>query len=188
MDPTDTPNVRDTGDEPPDFDEWDAPDEVLKGGSTRERMLDVILQLREPTKVSEIANRAGCDTETARDYLVWFAEMGIVREHAGRPVRYDRNESYLRWRQIERIRSRYSESEIVEKLKSTVDGLEEYRARFDADHPDEVSLVAASRERPLEEAWEALSEWQTMERRADLLDAARRSGDLASGDVGRVDA
>ena len=99
---TDTPDgVRDAVEEPPDFDEWADPEEVLKGGSTRERMFDVVLQLREPTKVSTIADSADCDTETARDYLQWFASMGMVREITGRSVRYVRNNSYLRWRRIE---------------------------------------------------------------------------------------
>jgi len=88
MDLTDTPeDVRDPGEEPPDFTEWDAPEEVLKGGPTRERLLGVILQLRTPTKVAEIADQADCDTETARDYLEWFTSMGMTREIPGRPVR-----------------------------------------------------------------------------------------------------
>lgn len=189
MDLTDLPeDVRDEGGPAPDFEDWTAPEELLKGGSTRERVYDVALQLREPTRVSVVAERAECDTETARDYLNWFAEMGLVREHGGRPIRYERNDSYLRWRRIDRIRERRSEREIVDALAETLDAIEEYRSRFDAESPGEVSLVAASERMPTEEAWEALSEWETLERRAALLDAARREH-AASGDrSGRVDA
>lgn len=42
------------------------------------------------------------------------------------------------------------------------------------DVPDDVSLGEASREMPAEDAWEALSRWNTLERRVALLDAARR--------------
>ncbi len=188
MDLTNTPDdVRDPDEEPPDFTEWDAPEEVLKGGPTRERLLGVILQLRTPTKVAEIADKADCDTETARDYLEWFTSMGMTREIPGRPVRYERNESYLRWRRIEQIREQYSESDIVKELKETMAQLEEYRARFNADSPDEVSLVDDAGESSVEEVWEAVSEWKTLERRAELLDTARQNGHPSSGGA-RVDA
>lgn len=188
MDVTDTPDgLPDVDEEPPDFDAWESPDELLKGGPTRERLLDVVLQLREPTKVSEIAERADCDTETARDYLEWFTEMGMVRERPGRPVRYERNDSYLKWRRIEQIRQQYSETEIVDRLKDTLDAVEDYRDRFDAASPAEVSLVDASREEPVEDVWEAVSDWKTLEERAALLDAARRD-DPSGGRAGSTNA
>lgn len=188
MDLTDIPeDIRGPGEEPPDFTEWDTPEEVLKDQPTRERMLDVILQLRAPTRVSEIADRADCDTETARDYLEWFTSMGMTREIAGRPVRYERNDSYLRWRRVEQIREQYSEDEIVAELKHTIEALEEYRDRFDADSPNKVSLVDESRETTVEETWDTISDWKTLEKRAELLDTARRNRNTSSG-VGTVDA
>jgi len=188
VDLTDTPNnVLDSEEEPPDFDDWDTPEKVFKGGSTKERMLDVVVQLREPEKVSRVADRADCDTETARDYLEWFASMGMVREVSGRPVRYARNESYLQWRRVEQIREQYTETEIVEALTETLEAVEQYRERFDADSPSNVSLVDASREVAVEEAWSALSEWMTLERRASLLDAARQDESVSGGSVERVD-
>jgi len=189
VDPTDRPaDVRNEDEEPPDFSEWDDPEETLKGGPVRKRLLDVVLQVREPTKVSQIADRAGCDTETAREYLRWFAEMGMVREIAGRPVQYERNESYWRWRRVDRIREEYSEAEIVEILSETMDEIAEYRAQFGADSPGSVSLVDRDDGQSVEEAWAALSEWQTLERRAALFDAARRAESPSSGGLGRIDA
>ncbi|WP_256302014.1 DUF7342 family protein [Haloarchaeobius salinus] len=188
MDLTDTPEEMPEADgEPPDFSKLEPPEELLKGGSIRERMLDVVMQVREPTKVSAIADRADCDTETARDYLEWFTEMGVVRELSGRPVQYERNDSYLEWRRVEQIRQELSESEIVERLKETLDAVEAHRNRFDVDSPDEVSLVDASRDSSVEEIWEAVSDWKTLEKRAALLDAARRD-DLPSGRAGSVNA
>ena len=189
MDLTDTPNdIRDEDEEPPDFEEWDDPEAVLKGGPIRERMLDVMLQVREPTKVAAIAKRADCDTETARDYLEWFAEMGIVREIEGRPIQYERNESYWKWRRVEQIREEYSDEELVETLSETMDTIADYRERFDADSPDDVSLTDADFGSAVEERWEALSEWATLERRAELLDAARRDESTSGGSVGHIDA
>lgn len=172
---------------PPDFEEWEDPSELFEGASIKERMLDVIVQIREPTKVSTIADRVGCDVETARNYLEWFTELGLVRKHAGRPVRYIRNESFLRWRRIEQIRTKYSENEIVEELQSVMDAIQEYQTRFSTEAPAQVSLREASTESSVEDEWDALSEWYTLERRAELLDAARRES-LPSHGVNSVNA
>ncbi len=191
MDLTDIPEDAYTGEEsPPDLDAVASPDALLKGGSIRERLFDVVVGLRTPTKVSAIAEQADCDPETARDYLEWFDEMGMVQRHDGRPVRYERNDAYFQWRHINRIREDYSEQEIVDALGETLEQIEDYRAQFDATHPDEVSLVDATREQELstEAAWEALSEWETLERRAALLDAARRNSPVSGSKPGPVDA
>lgn len=173
MDLTDTPDDLPADDEePPDFESWMPAADVLNGGPIRERMLDVIVGLREPTKVSTIATRADCDIESARDYLEWLEEMGMVRELSGRPVQYERNDSYLRWRRIERIRTQYSEIEVVARLKETLEATTEYRERFDADSPDNVSLDDESYEESVEKVWKALSEWRALEQRAALLDSA----------------
>lgn len=171
---TDSSDVPESGDEAPDFDSWKDPEQLFEGQSTKERMLDVVMQLRDPTKVATVAERAGCDTETARNYLEWFAELGLVQKQTGRPVRYERNESFLRWRRIERIRNQYSDKGIVNELQKVMDAIQEYQDQFGVEDPDQVSLKEVSKETTVEDAWEALSEWQTLERRADMLDAARR--------------
>ena len=79
----------------PDLDELKPPDILIRDGPIRERLLDVVVELRTPTKVLTIAKRADCGTETARDYLEWFDEMGMVHRHDGRPVRYEHNDSYF---------------------------------------------------------------------------------------------
>jgi predicted ArsR family transcriptional regulator len=191
MDLTDIPDDAYAGEEsPPDLDALESPDSLLKGGSIRERLLDVVVGLRTSTKVSTIAERADCDTETARDYLEWFDEMGLVQRHDGRPVRYERNDAYFQWRRIDRIREEYSEQEIVDALDDTLNQIEDYRTQFDATHPDGVSLVDATQEQNLsaEAAWEALSEWETLEQRAALLDEARRNNPIAGSKPGPVDA
>lgn len=167
-------------DDVPAFGEWEAPEALFSDAPIRERMLDVIVGLRTPATVTEVADRVDCDPETARDYLGWFAEMGMVHEHPGRPVRYVINRSYLRWRRIERIREALAEEEIVEELASTRATITEFRERFDADHPDDVSLLTVDDD--VEAAWEALSAWQTALERAALLDAAR-TGRTASAPV-----
>ena len=134
----------------------------------------MITGLRDPTKVADIAELADCDTETARDYLDWFDEMGLVSRHDGRPLQYERNDAYFEWRRVERIRQQYTEEEIVDRLSALLEQIEGYREQFGTAHPDSVSLVEASQEMSTEDAWEALSELETLERDARVLDAARR--------------
>ena len=191
MDLTDIPGDAYDGDEsPPDLDALESPESLLTDAPIRERHLDVVGGLRTPTKVSTIAEYADCDTETARDYLEWFDEMGMVHRHDGRPVRYERNDAYFEWRRIDRIREEYSEQDIVDALSDTLEQIEDFRAQFDATHPDEVSLVDATQEQNLstEAAWEALSKWETLEQRAALLDEARRNNPVAGSKPGPVDA
>jgi len=191
MDLTDIPGDAYDGEEPPpELDALESPDSLLKDGSIRKRLLDAVIGIRTPTKVSTIAERADCDTETARDYLEWFDEMGLVHRHDGRPVRYERNDAYFQWRRIDRIREEYSEQEIIDALGDTLEQIEDYRAQFDATHPDKVSLVNAAQEQDLstETACEALSEWETLEQRAALLDEARRNNPVTGSKPGPVDA
>ena len=189
MELTDIPDDAYDGDEsPPDLDELESTDSLFTGGPIRERLLDVVTGLRTPTTVSTIAALADCDSETARSYLEWFDEMGMVHRQGGRPVRYERNDAYFQWRRIDRIREEYTEREIVDALADAVEEITAYRAQFDAEHPDEVSLVEASRERSTEAAWEALSAWETVERRAALLDEARRDHPTTRRTPGPVDA
>jgi len=191
MNLTDIPDDAYDGEEtPPNLDELESPDSLLKGGPIRERLLDVVVGLRTPTKVSTIAERADCDPETARDYLEWFDEMGMVQRHDGRPVRYERNDAYFQWRRIDQIRAEYSKQDISEALIDVLEQIDDYRAQFDAEHPDEVSLVDVTREKNMstEAAWEALSEWETLERQAALLDAARRNDPVSGSRPDPVDA
>lgn len=162
--------------------------QLFTDGPIRERLLDVVTGLHTPTKVAAIADRADCDTETARDYLEWFDEMGVVHRQDGRPVRYERNDAYFRWRRISRLREDYDEQEIVEALADVLDQIDAYREQFDADDPDDVSLVEANRDMSTEDAWEALSEWQTLERHAALLDAARRNHSAGASSPEHIDA
>lgn len=94
------------GDESPlDLNELESPDSLFTGGPIRDRLLDIVTGIRVPTKVSDIADLADfadCDTETARDYLEWFDEIGMVYRPDGHPVRYERNDAYFHWRPVGR--------------------------------------------------------------------------------------
>jgi DNA-binding transcriptional regulator GbsR (MarR family) len=46
-----------------------------------------ILHAREPMTAAEIAERADCSEESARTHLAFYADLGIVIHHDGRPAR-----------------------------------------------------------------------------------------------------
>lgn len=158
--------------EPPDVAELESPAEVLNDHPVRARLFDVVLQLREPTQVAVIADRAHCDIETARDDLDWFEFLGIVKGSRDHATQYERNDAYFQWRRVEQLRSTHSNEEIREQLTDVRKQLETYRERFDVDGPADISLDELDRDLTTEAAWEALSEWKTLQQRAALLDAA----------------
>jgi predicted transcriptional regulator len=84
-------------DGPPSFEDPFSEDDV------EQRIYGTILQTREPTTASAIAERAECDPKTARKYLSWFGELGIVIRHDGHPATYERNNAYFEWRRINQL-------------------------------------------------------------------------------------
>lgn len=169
---------RDARDEkPPEFDAWESPEDLVSGDRTRDDFLDVALQLREPTSISEIADRAGRGEDAAREYMEFFDEMGVVREFTGRPTRYQVNRNYLRWRRVEKFRDEYTQSELIERLTEMDERIEKFRDQFDADSPADVSLTqhADETDRDTETVWEDLGDWKSAETRRALLGAALQS-------------
>ena len=114
----------------------------------------------------------------------------MVQRQDGRPVRYERNDAYFQWRRIDQIRAEYTEQEIVTVLSEALEEIEAYRTQFGAEHPGEVSLVDVTREQNLsiEAAWEALIQWETLERRTALLDVARQNDQVSGSKPRRIDA
>jgi len=66
--------------ERPDFDVLADPADVVRGDHTRDKIYSTVLQLTESAPVSEIADRAGTGSDAARQYVRWFADMGLVRK------------------------------------------------------------------------------------------------------------
>ena len=83
---------------PPSF------DDPFSCADVEQRIYGTILQIREPTTAATIADCVDCDPKTARKYLGWFAELGIVTRHEGRPATYERNDAYFEWRTLRRLR------------------------------------------------------------------------------------
>lgn len=49
----------------------------------------------------------------AREYLEWLERLGIVTPGTGRPAMYRRNQEYLNWRRVQKLRDEYLSKEPV---------------------------------------------------------------------------
>ena len=169
-----------SGEEPPDVsnlaDEWR---DQREGAPTRERVYAVALQLYEPTRVRDVADRADVSKETAREYLKWFAELGVVDQVEESPDAFARNEGYFAWRRVQRLLS-LSEEERSSRMEALTRAEREYRERFDAADPADVDAMEHAAYDEVESVWLAIDEWRTIRRRIRELERARQIRDEAS--------
>jgi transposase len=154
-------------------DEWRS---VREGESTRDRVSLVALQFAEPTRVRAVAERADVSKETARDYLRWFAEIGLVDQVSASPETFEGNEDYFEWRRLQRLRSA-SDEERLARLESLTRSERDYRERFGVDDPADVDALEHGDYDDLDAVWLALREWRTVRRRIRDLERARQSRD-----------
>ncbi|MFC6767935.1 DUF7342 family protein [Natrinema soli] len=167
--------------ESPEFGSLTPPAEVVHGDRTRDDFLDAVLGLDSPATVGDVAEHAGHGVDAAREYLKWFNRMGIVTQVTESPATYERNQEYLNWRRVQRLRDRHTTDELLDYLTAETERDEEYSEVFEADSPNDVSVAAraSDSDRSVEEVWEDVSAWKTTRRRISLLERALRtdSGD-----------
>lgn len=144
--------------------------------STRERVYTTALQLYEPTRVKTVAEGADVSKETARDYLQWFAELGVLEQTAASPDTFQRNEQYFQWRRIQHLQQQ-SREELRGQLEQLTQQEQAYRERFDADDPSAVDALAHGEYDDLETVWRDLQEWRTVRRCIRELEQARQQRD-----------
>ncbi|WP_435362078.1 DUF7342 family protein [Haloarchaeobius sp. DFWS5] len=161
-------------DSPPDdpglLDDWDSAAADL---TVRDRVYDVAIQCYEPTRVAEVATRADCAKETAREYLRWMTNVGIVVKTGDNPETFERNESYFEWKRVFELQQRPRE-ELVQELNELSEREQAFRARYDVAAPDEVDAVEHADYTDLEAVWDDLDEWRAVRERMELIDRARR--------------
>ncbi|MEF8864001.1 MAG: hypothetical protein V5A29_20190 [Haloarculaceae archaeon] len=162
----------------PDFDALLPPDALVRGERTRDDFFDAVLGLHDPATAAEVADRAGHGVDAAREYLAWFERMGIVTRVTDSPATYERNQAYLNWRRVQRLREQYDEDDLLEFLKTAAERDDSFAETFGVDAPDDVAITAyaADVDRSVESVWEDVSMWKTIRRRIALLERALRSG------------
>lgn len=173
----------DTPDGPPSF------EDAFRGDDVEQRIYGTVLQTREPTTVSAIAEQVDCDSKTARKYLDWFATLGIVTRHDGHPATYERNDAYFEWRRINQLAADHSVEELQARVRELTTRITDYRDAYDAMTPaavDAVAVAETSDDRTIDEVYSDLADWATTLDERERYERARqqRAGaetDQASG-------
>ena len=164
--------------EPPDFESLTDPEDVVRGERTRDDFFDAVLGLSKPATASDVAELAGRGVDAAREYLEWFEELGIVTRVTETPATYQRNQAYLNWRRVQRLRDEYSDDDLLGFLQAESERVESFSDQFDVESPEAVSITeyASATDRSIEDVWEDVSAWKTARRRIDLLERALTTG------------
>lgn len=150
--------------------------DAFRGDDVEQRVYGTVLQTREPTTTSAIAKRADCDPKTARKYLGWFGELGIVTRHDGHPATYERNDAYFEWCRINQLAADHSvedRQQCVPELTSRIDA---YEDTYAAATPAAVGAVAAAEtgDRTIDDAYSDLGDWTTAWDERTRYEAARQ--------------
>lgn len=164
-------NDADSSEGPPPF------EDPFSDGDVEQQIYAVILQTREPTAASAIAEQVDCDPKTARKYLRWFARLGIVTEHEGHPTTYERNDSYFEWRRINDLAAENSHEELQAKISSLTERIHTYEQRYDAATPADIDAVAAAEDGEygtIDDVFSDLGDWATAREERRRYERARQ--------------
>lgn len=161
--------------------EWET---ELESRTTVEKVYDVLLQLNDPLRVSEIADRAGVAPDTARKYLEFLGEMGVAKKIGSEPVTYGRNDSYLEWRNIDRLQREYTIEELNNRLSELSDTISSFQETYKAETPGDVVPQEHGYEK-LDETMDDLRQWNAACEEVDRLVEALGHG-MPSTQTGTV--
>ncbi len=75
----------------PEFESLTPPEDIVRGGRTRDDFFDDVLGLGSPATACEVAELAGRGVAAAREYLEWFDQLGIATQVTESPATYQRN-------------------------------------------------------------------------------------------------
>ncbi|GGJ14426.1 transcriptional regulator [Halobellus salinus] len=154
-------------DGPPSF------DRPFEGEDTKQRVYGAVLHAREPMTAAEIAERADCSEESARTHLSFYADLGIVIHHDGRPARYERNDDYFEWRRVNELANVHTVEELQARVSDLTDQIEAYREEYDADSPGDVDVLEFDAER-VDAVYADLGDWATTIEERRLHERARQ--------------
>lgn len=154
-------------DGPPPF------DRPFEEEDTKQRVYGAILHAREPMTVAEIAERADCSDESARTHLSFYADLGIVIQHEGRPARYERNDDYFEWRQVSKLSREHTIDELQTRVSELTDQIETYRDKYEADTPADVDVLEYGANQ-VDDVYRELGDWATALEERRLHERARR--------------
>ena len=148
-------------------------DRPFEGEDTKQRVYGAVLHARDPMTAAEIAERADCSDESARTHLSFYADLGIVVRHEGRPVRYERNDDYFEWRRVNELAQENTVDELQSRVSELTDRIERYRDEYGADSPADVDVLEFDAEE-VDDVYVDLGDWATAIEERRLHERARR--------------
>ena len=154
-------------DGPPPF------DRPFKNEDTKQRVYGAVLHARKPRTAAEIADRADCSEESARAHLSFYADLGIVIRHEGRPVRYERNDDYFEWRRVNKLARENTVDELQARVSELTDRIKAYGDEYDADSPADVNVLEFDAGQ-VDDVYVELGDWATALEERRLHERARR--------------
>jgi len=152
-------------------------DDAFRGDDIEQRIYGTVLQTREPTTARAIAEQVDCDPKTARKYLAWFADLGIVMRHEGQPVTYERNDAYFEWRRVNQLTAEHSVEELQQRVQDLTARITAYEETYEAPTPGDVDAVVvaeASDEQIIDDVYSDLGDWATARQERDYYERARQ--------------
>ncbi|SNZ15433.1 hypothetical protein SAMN06269185_2485 [Natronoarchaeum philippinense] len=164
-------DATDASDGPPPF------EDAFRGDDVEQRIYGTVLQTREPTTAGAIADQVDCDPKTARKYLGWFSDLGIVTRYDGTPVTYERNDAYFQWRRINQLAAEHTLDTLRQRVRNLTDRITAYEETYDAERPGAVDAVAAaeaSDERTIDAVYGDLADWATVREERERYERARQ--------------
>jgi predicted transcriptional regulator len=158
-------------DGPPPF------EDVFNADDVEQRVYGTVLQTREPVTASTIADRVDCDPKTARKYLQWFADLGIVTRHETKPVTYERNDAYFEWRRVNQLAAENTVEELQERVRELTARIGDYEEQYDAPGPSAVDAIAAAEANDawtVDDVYSDLADWETARQAREQYERARQ--------------
>nr|WP_256335729.1 transcriptional regulator [Halopenitus persicus] len=148
-------------------------DRPFEEEDTKQRVYGAVLHTRAPKTAAEIADQADCSTESARTHLSFYTDLGIVIQHEGRPVMYERNDDYFEWRRVNTLARENTIDELQARVSDLTDRIEAYRDEYGADAPASVDVLEFDAER-IDDVYADLGDWATALEERRLHERARR--------------
>lgn len=158
-------------DGPPSF------EDTFSGDDVEQRIYGTILQTREPVTASTIADHVDCDPKTARKYLSWFGDLGIVTRHEGHPATYERNDAYFEWRRINQLAANHSLEELQQRASELSAKIATYEDDYDAATPaavDALTIVEPLDNQSIDDVYSDLADWLTARHERERYERARQ--------------
>ena len=164
--------------------------------TTFQRVYDILMGTQSFLTAQEFADLAECSETAARNVLEQLSEMQIAERQDGRPVRYRRNESYVRWKRAESLAREHSPRELRERIDDLITEDEAFQEQYAVPHPDAVTTAdqPVDAHEDVSDRWEDLGEWRTARRdirilrrvveRAERYVENAQDGDVLAGVVG----